>query len=198
MTPRQKDSHKNRIDSSQSNEREEMMMDAESLIQSLENELANLKIRLTEETEKSEKNFDSWRRAEADFSNYRKRTEQEKNEIYHSATCSVVLVMLPVLDDLERALASVPTESDKLPWVEGVRLICKKLRLSLESLGLEEVCATGQPFDPNLHEAVSQMEGEEGAVMSELQKGYKIKNKLIRPSRVIVGSGLKKDEISNS
>ncbi|OGO18367.1 MAG: nucleotide exchange factor GrpE [Chloroflexi bacterium RBG_16_48_7] len=144
---------------------------------------------LAEEKEKAEKNLDNWRRAEADFSNYRKRSEQEKADIAHNTTCSVILAMLPVFDDFERALASVPEESAKLPWLEGMNLIYKKIRGTLESLGVEELCALGQPFEPSLHEALAQVDGKEGEVVAELQKGYKIKGKLLRPSKVLVGKG---------
>jgi len=144
---------------------------------------------LAEEKEKAEKYLDNWRRAEADFSNYRKRAEQEKTDLAHNTTCSVVLNILPVVDDFERALASIPPEAAKLPWVEGMSLIYKKLRSAFEALGVEEVCALGQQFEPSLHEAMAHVEGKEGEVMAELQKGYRVKGKLIRPSRVLVGKG---------
>ena len=152
-------------------------------------EIEELQKSFVEEQEKAEKYLGNWRRAEADFINYRKRVDQEKGEIAHNSTCSVVLSVLPVMDDFERALESIPPESSNLPWVEGIRLIYKKLRGSLESLGLEEVCALGQPFEPSLHEAMAHAEGKEGEVVAELQKGYKLKGKLLRPSRVLVGRG---------
>ena len=158
-------------------------------ILSLESEIEGLKQSLTEQIEAKEKNLESWRRAEADFSNYRRRTEQEKGEINHSATCSVVYNILPVIDDFERAIASIPEEAASSSWAQGMYLIHKKLRSALESMGVEEVCAIGQVFDPRLHEAVAHLEGDEGAVIKELQKGYKLKDKLIRPSRVVVGKG---------
>jgi molecular chaperone GrpE len=144
---------------------------------------------IEEEKEKAEKYMDNWRRTEADFLNYKKRTEQEKNDIEQDTTCSVVGSILPVLDDFERALESIPEDAEELPWVEGINLIYKKLKGSLESLGLEEVCAMGQTFEPSLHEAMANAEGKEGEVVSEVQKGYKLKGKLLRPARVIVGNG---------
>jgi molecular chaperone GrpE len=152
-------------------------------------DMDGLKKNLAEEKEKAEKYLDNWRRAEADFSNYRKRTDQEKTDIAHNTTCSVILAMLPAVDDFERALASIPAESQKLPWVEGMTLIYKKMHSALEALGVEEVCALGQQFEPSLHEAMAHVEGKEGEVMAEIEKGYRVKGKLIRPSRVLVGKG---------
>ena len=80
-----------------------------------------------------------------------------------------------------------------LPWVDGVKLIYKKFHSILESMGVEEVCALGEPFDPALHEAVAHMQGEEGKVINEVQKGYRLKDKLVRPSQVVVGKGNDED-----
>ena len=152
-------------------------------------EIEQLKKELEEEKEKAEKYLDQWQRTQADFDNYRKRTEQEKGDVSQNTTCSVLAGILPVMDDLDRALAAVPEDSSKLPWVDGIKLIYKKFHSILESMGVEEVCALGQPFDPALHEAVAHLEGDEGKVINEIQKGYRLKDKLVRPSKVVVGKG---------
>jgi molecular chaperone GrpE len=170
-------------------EKDELIVELENKIKSLQEEIQKLQQKLDEEKDNAEKSMDGWRRAEADYSNYRKRTDQEKGEIGRNTTCAVVYDILPVMDDMDRALGAIPPESQGLPWVEGVQLINKKLRSVLESMGVEEICAVGQTFDPNLHEAVAHLEGEEGAVIDEMQKGYKLRDKLIRPSRVVVGKG---------
>jgi len=95
--------------------------------------------------------------------------------------------LLTILDDLERAFVSVPRQLMGLTWVDGVRLIHRKFQAILETQGLSEIEAEGQPFDPALHEAVMYGEGEEGIVIDEVQKGYKFKNRVIRPSLVVVG-----------
>jgi molecular chaperone GrpE len=159
-----------------------------------ESEIEQMKSELEEEKEKAEKYLDQWKRTQADFDNYRKRTEQEKGDISQNTTCSVLANILPVMDDLDRALSAVPEESTDLPWVDGVRLIYKKFHAILESMGLEELCAAGQPFDPALHEAVAHMEGDEGKVLNEVQKGYKLRDKLVRPSKVVVGKGFNNNE----
>ncbi len=159
-----------------------------------EAELEELKNSLAAEQEKAEKYLDQWKRAQADFDNYRKRTEQEKNDMAQNTTCYVISNILPVMDDLERALASIPAEYEKIPWVEGIQLIYKKMHAIMQSLGLEEVCATGKPFDPALHEAIAHTEGEEGKVIEEVQKGYKLRDRLVRPSQVVVGKGIGNSE----
>jgi len=148
-----------------------------------------LKRALVDEKEEAKKYLANWQRAEADFSNYKKRAEQEKSELVNSASTGLILSVLPVLDDLERALASLPPKLAGLTWVDGVRLIHRKLRAILEAQGLSEIEAAGQPFDPSLHEAVGHQEGEEGMVIEEVQKGYKLKDKVLRPTLVVVGKG---------
>jgi molecular chaperone GrpE len=152
-------------------------------------EVASLKQALAEETQKAEANLAGWQRAQADFINYKRRSEQEKADIGQYAKGELMLKLLPVLDDLERALAAIPPRQAKLGWVEGVPLIERKLRATLEAEGLEPIKALGEPFDPRFHEAVMQGKGKEGIVVEEIQKGYKLQDRVIRPSRVVVGSG---------
>ncbi len=144
---------------------------------------------LAEEKEKAEKYLANWQRSQADFDNYIKRSEQDKLEIAECASRTLILDLLPILDDFERALASVPDESDEGNWTEGVKLIYNKLRTFLETQGLAEIKAEGECFDPYLHEAAGQLEGEEGIIVEVIRKGYKFKDKLLRPSMVMVGKG---------
>ena len=144
---------------------------------------------LAEERAKAESNLANWQRSQADFINYKRRSEQEKEEFTKFANATLIHSLLPIFDDFERAFAAIPPRLAKASWVDGIRLIERKLRVSLEAQGLSEIKALGEPFDPRLHEAVMQGGGEEGIVVEELQKGYKLYDKLIRPSKVIVGSG---------
>ena len=100
------------------------------------------------------------------------------------------------MDDLDRAFASVPAELDESNWTEGIKLIYNKFKATLEAQGLTKIEARGEPFDPRLHEAVMQQEGQDGIVVEETQKGYKFKEKVIRPSLVIVGKGEEKEDQS--
>ncbi len=148
-----------------------------------------LKKTLAEAKEKAEANLAGWQRAQADFINYKRRAEQEKEDVTKSANASLMLSLLPVLDDLERAFASIPGDTDSFQWVEGFKAIERKFRKVLEAKGLSEIKAIGEPFDTQLHEAVLQGRGKEGIVIGEIQKGYNLYDKVLRPTKVIVGSG---------
>ncbi|HUW46556.1 MAG TPA: nucleotide exchange factor GrpE [Dehalococcoidia bacterium] len=155
-------------------------------------DIETLQQTLAEEREKAEKYLANWQRCQADFVNYKQRAEQEKGGIIEFANSTLICNLLPIMDDLERALASVPVELNESNWTEGIRLIYNKLKATLEAQGLTEIIAKGEPFDPHLHEALMQQEGEEGMVIEETQKGYQFKGTLIRPSLVIVGKGRKR------
>jgi molecular chaperone GrpE len=155
-------------------------------------DIETLQQALAEEQEKAEKYLANWQRSQADFENYKRRSEQVKGELIEFASSALISNLLPILDDLERAFASVPVELDESNWTEGIKLIYNKFKTTLETQGLTEIEARGEPFDPRLHEAVMQQEGKEGMVIEEIQKGYKFKEKVIRPSLVTVGNGKKR------
>lgn len=148
-----------------------------------------LKKALAEEKTKAESYLANWQRAQADFINYKRRTEQDRQETSKFANSILILSLLPVLDDLERALDSVPPRLRKLAWVDGIRLIWRKLQESLKAQGLTPIAAEGESFDPNLHEAAMRGKGREGIVVKELQRGYKLHDRVLRAAVVAVGSG---------
>ena len=152
-------------------------------------ETAGLEQALAAEKKKAEEYLASWQRAQADFINYKRRSEQERLEFNKFANAGAFLAMLPVLDDLERAIAAIPPEFADQKWVEGVRLVERKFKSSLEGQGVRPILALGMAFDPNFHEAVRQDKGPEGMVMQEFQKGYTLNDKLLRPAKVVVGNG---------
>jgi molecular chaperone GrpE len=128
-------------------------------------------------------------RAQADFQNFRRRAEQERTEAFDRGRGEVVNAILPVLDDFERALAALPAERQNEDWLEGVRLIERKLRSTLESLGVERIEAEGQPFDPWQHEAVLHEERGDvapGTVAAVARHGYRLGGKVLRPAQVVV------------
>jgi len=155
-------------------------------------DIETLQQALAEEKEKAEKYLANWQRSQADLENYKKRSQQEIGEVIELAISALISNLLPVMSDLERALASVPAELEESNWTEGIKLIYNKFKATLEAQGLSEIEAKGEPFDPRLHEAVMQKEGKEGMVIEETQKGYKFRDKVIRPSLVIVGRGEEK------
>ncbi len=157
-------------------------------------DIETIKQALAEEKEKAEKYLANWQRAQADLANYKKRAEQEKMEIVEFANSTLILNLLTIMDDFERAFSSLPAQVTEPNWIEGIKLIYNKLKTTLEAQGLIEIKAKGEPFDAHLHEAVMRQEGEEGVVIEEIQKGYKLKNKVIRPSMVVVGKGKEKEE----
>jgi molecular chaperone GrpE len=146
---------------------------------------------LAEEKEKAERYLANWQRSQADLENYIKRAEQEKADTVECANRMLILDLLPILDDFERAFASLPVELDEQNWTDGIRLIYNKVKAVLETQGLAEIKARGEYFDPYCHEAAGQLEGEEGVVVEEIRKGYKLKEKLLRPSVVMIGTGNK-------
>jgi len=140
---------------------------------------------------KASENWDLYLRAAADLENYKKRAARERLESTRSAQESVLTKLLPVLDNFEIALAatnnSPPGAVDA--FKAGVALISQQLRQALTETGLEEIDAAGQPFDPCWHEAVSQQEcadAPEGHIVRQLRKGYKFRDRLLRPASVIV------------
>jgi molecular chaperone GrpE len=144
---------------------------------------------LAETKQKAEDYLDSWKRAQADFINYKRRTEQERLEVGKYTNTQLILSILPILDDFERAFESITPRLSKTDWVDGMRLIERKLRAILEAQGLSRIKAVGETFDPNVHEAMLHCKGEDGKVVQEIQKGYKLYDKVIRPSKVAVGNG---------
>ena len=140
---------------------------------------------------KADENWERLLRTTADFDNFKKRAAREKIESAQYATFSLLQKVLPVLDNFEMALAAAQSaKDDKLTSLQaGVQMIQQQLKSVLTETGLEEINATGQVFDPNFHEAVSEQESAdvaEGNVLQQLRKGYKFKDRLLRPATVIV------------
>ncbi len=157
-------------------------------------DVAALNHALSEEKEKAEGYLASWQRAQADFVNYKRRSEQEREESRRYVNAQLIVGLLPALDDLVRALELITPEMAENSWVEGIRLIERKLRAVLEAQGLSPIEAVGKVFDPGLHQAAMHGKGEEGIVISELQKGYMVHDRVIRPATVVVGNGETGDE----
>ncbi len=140
---------------------------------------------------KADEHWERLLRTTADFDNFKKRAAREKIEAAQYANFSLIQKLLPVLDNFEMALAAAQNaQGDKLAsFQSGVVMIQQQLKAALTETGLEKIDATGQPFDPNLHEAISEQESTEvaeGRVLQQLRKGYKIKDRLVRPATVIV------------
>lgn len=132
---------------------------------------------------------DKWQRAAADVANLRRRTEQERADMEKFASMVLVSELLPVLDNFERALATIPGNLAMLTWMQGVMLIERHLLAILEHQGLEPIEALGKSFSPHFHEAVGERETSDaapGTVVQEYQKGYSMHGRVIRPALVEV------------
>ncbi|MCQ2549590.1 MAG: nucleotide exchange factor GrpE [Lachnospiraceae bacterium] len=139
--------------------------------------------------EKIDELEDRVKRQMAEFDNFRKRTEKEKSAMFETGAKSVIEKILPVVDNFERGLMALPEEEKGSPFAEGMNMIYKQLMTELENIGVKPIEAVGKEFDPNLHNAVMQVESEEyeeGIVAQELQKGYTYRESVVRHSMVAV------------
>ena len=134
---------------------------------------------------------DSFLRLNADFDNYRKRTVKEKADIIRSGGERVLIGIIPLIDDFERALETIKTSSDNMALVDGVELIYGKFIAFLNQNGVKEIETQNQPFDPERFEAVTTVpvedRGQKGTIVDCLQKGYELNDKILRFPKVIVG-----------
>ena len=140
---------------------------------------------------KADSYYKNWQRTAADFANYKKRVEQERTEMSRLTKAALVINLLPIYDDLDRATTTVDSHLAGLNWVQGVLAIHQKFSRLLEALDVKELTAAGEVFDPGLHEAIGQQPGPEGRVLHVAQKGYMLGDKVLRPAMVIVGDGNK-------
>lgn len=141
--------------------------------------------------EKIEELEDRVKRQMAEFDNFRKRTEREKSSMFETGAKSVIEKILPVVDNFERGLASIPEEEKGNPFVEGMEMIYKQLMDEFEKMEIRPIPAVGEEFNPEFHNAVMQMESDEyesGIIAKELQRGYTYRESVVRHSMVAVVS----------
>ncbi len=152
-------------------------------------ELAELEQKLSQAEALAAEYLDNWRRSIAELSNARKRMQREQEDIIRNAAERVIEKLLPVMDDMERAFANAPADQAGSDWVNGFRLIQRKLQGVLDSEGVTTIAAEGRHFDPTLHFAVTHEEAdgvESGFVIAEVTRGYKLGEKVLRPTMVRV------------
>jgi molecular chaperone GrpE len=148
--------------------------------------------KIEEFREKADKNYDQYVRAQAEIENIIKRNKKEKEEWIKYSTETLIKDLLPVIDNLEKAIRHSNNEDSLQALREGVELTLKGLKDTLSRSGLEEIVSLGKPFDPNYHHAISEQEDENtepGVVINEFQKGYNLHQRLIRPAMVIISKG---------
>ncbi len=159
---------------------------------STSDEVTRLKQELEDARGKCQTYLDLAQRAQADFVNYKRRVEQERSDFVRNARADAILKILPVLDDLERAVQSLPSDLAGSDWAQGVVLIERKLRAALETEGVKRIEAVGEPFDPWKEEALVHEPSDQfpqGTVSRVFRTGYSLDGRVIRPAQVVVSSG---------
>ncbi|MBE3556618.1 MAG: nucleotide exchange factor GrpE [Firmicutes bacterium] len=158
-------------------------------LQALQDEVAQLQQALQASQRAAAEAQDRWLRVQADFDNYRKRMAREREQTSKYAVEQLVKELLPVLDNLERTLTAARANSDMQTLLQGVHMVLDQLRAGLARFGVSEIDAEGQPFDPTQHEAIEEVDdpnAEAGAVVAQLQRGYRLHDRVIRPALVKV------------
>lgn len=156
-----------------------------------EKKLFGKKNKKDKKDEKIEELTDRLTRQMAEFDNFRKRTDKEKSQMYEVGAKDIIEKILPVVDNFERGLGSVPEEEKNAPFVEGMEKIYKQLMTTLESVGVKPIEAVGQEFNPDFHNAVMHVEDDElgeNIIAEEFQKGYMYRESVVRHSMVKVAN----------
>ncbi len=160
------------------------------LVKELEAELEQARTELEQAKVQAAENLDGWQRSRAEFANYKRRVEAERSELAANAGAEALKRVLPAVDDFERAAQTLPEDLKDQPWINGVLLVQRKLAGALELSGVTVIQAQpGETFDPNVHEAVTHEDSDQftsGQIIGEVQKGYKINDRVLRPALVRV------------
>jgi molecular chaperone GrpE len=170
---------------------EERIAELDTSPQALAEQIEDLRKQVVTAEQEAAENKQGWQRTAADFANYKRRTEADREQMIGFANELLLAKLLTVADDFDRAIEHMPNDLSGTGWVEGIAAIDRKLRLLLDSEGLTPIEALGKPFDPHQHEAVKQEETTavpEGTVTAELQRGYKIRDRVLRPALVAVAT----------
>ncbi len=184
-------------DSAQIQAQAEQLATLESKVAELETQTANLAAQVQEAlTERDQlkaqavENLDGWQRARAEFANYKRRVETERAELAASAGAEALKRVLPAVDDFERAMQTLPEDLKDNPWINGVAMVQRKLNAALEQSGIMPIVTNpGDAFDPNIHEAITHEDSDQvasGQIIGEVQRGYKIGDRVLRPAMVRV------------
>jgi len=168
---------------------EERIAELDTSPATLVSQLDELRAQLLKAEQEAEENRLGWQRTAADFANFRRRTEQDRAASAGLANEALLVKVLNLADDFDRAIANIPAELAGNGWVDGIVAIDRKLRALLDSEGLTPIDAQGARFDPREHEAVVQEETDrvpEGTITAELQRGYRLRERVLRPALVAV------------
>jgi molecular chaperone GrpE len=152
------------------------------------NKIKDKKLSYEELNQKAQENLAGWKRAKADYENLKKRTEEDKKKIFEYANSEIILDLLPVIDNFDSAYSNIPAEIEDNGWVKGIGFIKDQFNKFLQDNGIEKIKTQKQKFNPELHEAIEMVDSDlkAGMIVDETLAGYKLKNKVIRPSKVKV------------
>jgi molecular chaperone GrpE len=161
----------------------------------IEKDAKRTKDELSKSSDKAKEYLDQLQRLQAEFINYRQRVEKERQDLIRYAKEELIIKLLDVMDNFERAVDAMKNATDVSSCMQGVDMIFQQLRKVLEDEGLQAIEAKGKVFDPYLHEALAKEESDvdENIIIDEFQKGYKLKAKVIRPPKVKVSGGKKNE-----
>ncbi|HTK09976.1 MAG TPA: nucleotide exchange factor GrpE [Ktedonobacteraceae bacterium] len=170
---------------------ENKIVDAQPSEEKEQDALSQLQHQLEEEQHKTEEYLNLLKRTQADFVNYKRRAAQEQAEGRTIAQGVVIESLLPVLDDLKRALESAPTKLASNSWVKGVTLAARRLTTTLQELGVQQLGEVGEAFDPRKHEALmteARSDKAEGTILQVYRPGYTLRERVLRPAQVVVAT----------
>jgi len=172
--------------------------DGDNVPDTLEQQLATAQEALSEAESKAAEYLGGWQRSQASFENFRKRTTAEQAQWRSTANAALLGRLLPVLDDFRRAFAAVPDAIAEDAWLDGIKLVERKVQTILETENVQEIAVeTGDPFDPNYHEAVlyQVVPGfDEGQIVAVVETGYMLGDRVLRPSMVVIAKGVEASE----
>ncbi len=166
-----------------------------------EGELLLLEQELADAQQQRQECADALLRTQADFLNYKRRAVQEQREGRAAAQSDLLAMLLPILDDLARALEATPPELDPQPWVQGIYLVARRLKQTLQQLDVRPIGAVGEPFDPHLHEAIMtehRADVPAGTVTQVSRPGYTLGERVIRPAQVVVAAAPEQTAMASS
>ena len=170
---------------------EENVVDAQVGGENGQDELGVLQQQLEEERSKTEEYLDLLKRTQADFVNYKRRAAQEQSDRRTMAQGEIIQSLIPVLDDLRRALESVPEKLASHSWAAGVALAARRLTAALQEMGVQQIGNVGEKFDPHKHEALMMEQSSdqpEGTILQVYRPGYLLGERVLRPAQVVVAA----------
>lgn len=166
-------------------------MKNQSVVQSEQHKIEELKKELEKAKIQAEDHLNGWKRAKADYINFKRETEKKQKEMAEFVTAGVVLELFPLIDQFKQAFRHLPKDLEKSEWILGIKHIQNNLNKILSDFDIKEIPTAGEKFNPEFHEAVVEVESdqEKGTIMEEVKTGFKINDRVIQPAKVKISKG---------